>query len=468
MNYCLRRSIKLKASRIGAINISNMLLQKAPMILSIVPSLFLQILVAGNITVNGALTSEPLATAITVQEQEPSAGLALSSSGAKKLIAKAFQGKANERADARATLLATRDEDLKHIANALAKGVFVPDSAHKKLAGKEISIDVDIVDGAQATGEFILQIPKKYKGSKPFPLLFRFHGSGDTGKEFAEWSHSSIFEDYLTVIPTVPTEKRMSWSADGGKQLFDAIYRHMLNNFNVDTDRVYLSGYSAGGAAAFFLAQYYPHRTAAIVARGRLWWKHNEAKEASMNILDYVPGYFLSGLDDKEDRVEGFRTAEAYYDQHGMPGEFRFVKSRGHEYMPEFTKEAFRYVSKKKRVLYPHAFDGYLISYKGEDASRLALSEQYWLRGLNYKYLGTPFRVEVDGNTITIQGEDLYHAQLFLNDEIVNMDEPVRVLLNGAVKFEGIVPRSAEFILNWFEQNRDPNRLFWNQIEVKQ
>ena len=120
-----------------------------------------------------------------------------------------------------------------------------------------------------------------------------------------------------------------------------------------------------------------------------------------------------------------------------------------------------------KRVLYPRAFDGYFVSYKSETSSGAILSDQYWLRAISYKHMGTPCRVEVDGNTIAVQGEDLFHALLFLNDEIVDMDKPVVVTLNGAKKFEGVVPRSAEFLLDWFEENRDPKRLFWNQVEIK-
>jgi predicted esterase len=405
----------------------------------------------------------PLVFAFPGVEEKP----AISAKQAKKLVEQARYGDDEQRAEARAALIQTREEDYGRIWEACEEGVFVPDRKHAKLAGTEETVNVDLGGSEGKQGEFIVQVPKRYKGKKPFPMLFRFHGSGDTGEDFAGSTHSKEFESYLTVVPTIPTEDRISWSATESKLLFDAAYRHMLTHYNVDTDRVYLSGYSAGGAAAFTYAQYWPQRFAGFVSRGRVRWKDSDEVEASMNILDYVPGFFLVGLDDKEDRVSGYRTAEAYYEQHDMPGEFRFAKGRGHEYMPEVTKDAVKFIAKRERTLYPKEFDAYFVLYTGESATYWVYSEQYWLRGLDYKKTGTPCQVAVDGNTITIEGSGLKKASLLLNDELVDMEQPVVVMLNGTKAYDAVVPRSVEFLLDWFTWERDPNRLFWNQIVVE-
>jgi predicted esterase len=319
-----------------------------------------------------------------------------------------------------------------------------------------------------------VQLPKKYKGKKAWPMVFNFHGSGDAGDSFSElWKGNPHADKAIAVTPTIPTEERMGWSGHGIRSFITEVYRYMLTHYNVDTDRVYFAGFSAGGAAAFYYPQSWPHLCAAFFARGRLWWNYKIMPYECTSVLRHVPGFFLVGLDDSEERVEGFRSAEAFYKEHDFNGVFHFVKGRGHEYMPEFDKEGYSYLLKHNRVKYPKSFDCLFFCYSDRPEDLPHHSEQYWLKALKFEHGGTPCHVEVEGNHIIITapkgrfGRLLKKIRLHLNDEIVNLDEPVKVTVNDIEFFNEKLERSVDFLLDWFELHRDPRRLFWCPLELK-
>jgi hypothetical protein len=240
----------------------------------------------------------------------------------------------------------------------------------------------------------------------------------------------------------------------------------MITRYNVDTDRVYFSGFSAGGGAAFYYAQSWPHLAAAVCARSRLWWNHAQKFDECMAILEHVPVYFAVGLDDAKDRVAGFRRAEEYFEKREFDAVFRFVEGRGHKYMHELDKDAFNFLLERERVKYPKEFSGFYFRRSNLPEEEPFLTEQYWLKALEYDTLGTTCRVRVKKNRIAVDAPGLRKARLHLNDALVDLDEPVAVTLNDAEVFNGPVERSMEFLLDWYDRHKDPRRLFWNAVTV--
>lgn len=406
------------------------------------------------------------------QDEKP-AGLKLPKSRAKKLIKDWVHGKEKQRTMAREKLLLTREEDRFRIFDILSETSFIADTKHKKLP-REQALKIAFEGGEVAEGSFIVQLPEKYKGKKPWPLLFLFHGSGDAGGPMAKWwSNNPFCQEFITVTPTIPTQERLGWRDGGQFDFFEKMYRFMITGYNVDTDRVYFSGFSAGGAAAFYYAQCWPHLCAGFYASARLWWLNNDMPNKSMSLLRHVPGFFIVGLDDTEERIEGFRSAEKYYKENKNNGVFHFKKGYGHEWIPNLNREAFGYLLMKKRVKYPKEFNGLFFYFNKCKEEEPFLSIVYWIKALKYDRWVTFCHVKVEGNNIAITAErtksaklSLKKARLFLNDAIVNLDELVRIELNGSEVFNGKVERSVEFLLDWFEKHRDPRRLFWNALDI--
>jgi len=136
--------------------------------------------------------------------------------------------------------------------------------------------------------------------------------------------------------------------------------------------------------------------------------------------------------------------------------------------------EAFKFLLKHERIKYPREFNGFFFYYSNLEEEERFLSEVYWLKALEYDPWITCCEVKVDANNVVISSGSaanieggIKEARLYLNDEIVDLDEPVRVELYGKEVFNREVERSVEFLMDWFEDQRDPRRLFWNAIEIE-
>jgi predicted esterase len=386
----------------------------------------------------------------------------LSPTDAKRLVAEAFGADAKKAAAARSQLLGARPEDRKAVFDALAQMPFRPPT--KPLPASQ-TLSFDLADAPAKKGIAIVELPQKYDGKTPFPLIFRLHGSGDTAAEFSKNTPDPAFKNAITVTPEIPSADRMGWNQPGALPLLDAALRHALRNYAVDPDRVYTSGHSAGGGASFIIAQMWPHRFAAFFAMARLHWKYHPSPEPCMDVLKAVPGFFVVGLSDTEERVSGFRTAEAYYKKNGLSGEFRFIAGQGHTYIRDQAAQAFAFLLKQKRATPPKDFRALFYRYSNTPPSEEPLmTRQYWLEATKHEPPCAPCHVTVAGNAIEIDGPNLQSGAVLLNDQIVNLDSPVTIKLNGKTVHDGPVERSVEFLLDWFDKERDRGQLYWNRI----
>lgn len=136
-------------------------------------------------------------------------------------------------------------------------------SAQSRLiSGEEETVTVE-------TLRYYLYYPRDYEDNKTafFPLLLFLHGGGESGGELAALKSSGppklLVEGkefpFLILAPQNPHEKQW-WNTRAVKQLLDTI----VANNRVDPRRIYLTGLSRGGGAAWELAVQYPDRFAAM------------------------------------------------------------------------------------------------------------------------------------------------------------------------------------------------------------
>jgi predicted peptidase len=134
-----------------------------------------------------------------------------------------------------------------------------------------------------------LFIPKNYDKAKKYPLMLSLHGAGERGTnntsqlnhEFTNfWANDSIQKDNpcFVVAPQCPPDPEW-WvkSATFGNYDFDKtpitdnlqavsdILDSLGREFNLDPDRIYISGMSMGGAGTWYMITKYPGRFAAAV-----------------------------------------------------------------------------------------------------------------------------------------------------------------------------------------------------------
>jgi predicted peptidase len=132
----------------------------------------------------------------------------------------------------------------------------------------------NLIDAEQETVtienlSYYLYYPEDYE-SKPeneFPILLFLHGGGESGDSLVAIKRNGppkmIVEGkqfpFLILAPQNPYQKKW-WNTRAVNQLLDSVVR----NNRIDKKRIYLTGLSRGGGAAWEMAVQYPEKFAAM------------------------------------------------------------------------------------------------------------------------------------------------------------------------------------------------------------
>ena len=130
-------------------------------------------------------------------------------------------------------------------------------------------VDAEVETTIKETLSYYLYYPDDYleEPEKEFPILLFLHGGGESGDSLATLKRSGppklIVQGkkfpFLILAPQNPYQKKW-WNTRAVKQLLDTV----VTNNRVDKQRIYLTGLSRGGGAAWELAVHYPETFAAM------------------------------------------------------------------------------------------------------------------------------------------------------------------------------------------------------------
>ena len=111
-------------------------------------------------------------------------------------------------------------------------------------------------------------VPEQYDPSKPTSLLLALHGAGGIGlTEVQTWKNIAADLNMLIVAPT-DAGANMGYSFEPREQLASlATLRWARRLFNVDENRIHLTGVSRGGHLCWELALRHPQHWASVVPR---------------------------------------------------------------------------------------------------------------------------------------------------------------------------------------------------------
>ncbi|RLI02892.1 phospholipase [Candidatus Bathyarchaeota archaeon] len=154
--------------------------------------------------------------------------------------------------------------------------------------------------------KYLLYLPDGYSDEEKYPLLVFLHGAGERGDDLElvkihgppkliEAGHDFPF---IIVSPQVPLDEW--WSPDTVVWLT----KEIMDNYSVDTERVYLTGLSMGGFGTWRTATKYPEMYAAIapICGG--------GDPSKAHLIKDVPVWVFHGA--KDDVVPIKRSEEMY------------------------------------------------------------------------------------------------------------------------------------------------------------
>lgn len=117
---------------------------------------------------------------------------------------------------------------------------------------------------------YLLYLPDDHeKAEQALPMILFLHGSGERGNNLeyvksiglSKKLESGFNIPFIVIAPQCPSNTRWEYHLATLKQLLD----QTVETYDVDTERIYLTGLSMGGAGTWSLATAYPDLFAAAI-----------------------------------------------------------------------------------------------------------------------------------------------------------------------------------------------------------
>lgn len=195
---------------------------------------------------------------------------------------------------------------------------------------KPVLVDAEMETNVKENLAYYLYYPEDYheEPDKKFPLLLFLHGGGESGDSLVSVKRNGPPKliargkkfPFLILAPQNPYEKKW-WNTRAVKQLLDSI----VNDNRVDRNRLFLTGLSRGGGAAWEMAVQYPDTFAAM------------AVVCGMTPLPYaswinkkMPIWVFHGAKDKSVPIEESETMVAKLQEMGYEVIFTKYPNIGH------------------------------------------------------------------------------------------------------------------------------------------
>ncbi len=304
-------------------------------------------------------------------------------------------------------------------------------------------------------------------GNKPADgrsLYISLHGGGNAPAAVndGQWQNQWFLyqpDEGVYVCPRAPYN---DWDLHF-KPLLDRCYRELISYcvayMDVNPDKVYIMGYSAGGDGVWRLA---PRMADTWAAASMMAGHPGDVRLESLRNLPFSVwcGEFDSAYDRNRLAAQRLQQLDSLRTQDPQGYEFTgaLVTGKGH-WMDRVDTVAVTWMSRFVRNPYPKQ----VVWHQEENQG----AEFYWLKvSPKDAKRHNEVRASYDGNTVTISKSDYNRLTVCLNDRMMNLDQPVRILYKGKVVYEGRVPRTKENIRRNLELRQDERYAFPAEVEV--
>ncbi len=282
---------------------------------------------------------------------------------------------------------------------------------------------------------YFLRIPDTYRGDRPLPLLVYLSGGAGFALDAVNTASDVIADtEYLVLYPQAG---EFWWKPEVADRLHAAL-RDVLNDFNVDRDRVYIAGFSNGGTGALYMAERWPDRFAAVVSLMGAGQCMPEVQKGLGNLTN-LPILFVHG---EKDELISPTCSQATYDTLSglhprVPPQLKLLPDRGHELTLQSDDGlALAFFKDKTREAFPKR-----VSFHLDD---LSYPRQYWIEVLEKKSGVADVTAEVKkDNRLEIHTHEVKKIRLRLGQEMFPEPGSVRISWNGKQVYEGPIKETC-------------------------
>ena len=329
---------------------------------------------------------------------------------------------------------------------------------------------------APAPGErtipVLVRLPTQYTLEREWPLILAMHGGPPGSAEGATegaarmidvWTESAEAAGWIVVSPAMVsavardgrTQDRLPYEIfhpEEARAVVDAVRAR----YRIDPDRIVSTGISLGSNFSIGFGASHPDWLSGIVPVST----EGDSRELLLRNLKSVPTYVLEGAQDQNIRgLGGPRALDQILTSFNYDPVYREFGDRAHEGFQEHYPEVLDWLTARPRRRDPHQV--LRVPHEGiMPVSRWV----HWVESDARQ--GVVRAAVVDRRTVEISARWATELTVYLNDDLVDLDAPVTVRVNGEVAHEGRLRRSARVALEEARRLGDHQRVYAARLTV--
>jgi len=328
----------------------------------------------------------------------------------------------------------------------------------------------------------LVQLPPEYDPLRRYPAIVSLHSAVSTPLNQVEWWAGLPAADgtrlgqaarngTIVIAPQWARRHQSSYeySAREHAAVLGAL-REALRRFSIDTDRVFLSGHSLGGEAAWDIALAHPDLWAGLVAI---------APTADRYVTHYWPNartlplYIVGGELDGD----GLRRNAPHLDRAFAKGfDLTYVeyRGRGHEGFSDEILRIFAWMGRKRRTFFPRSIEAvtlrpwdrffWWLELESAPPQTVVLPTD-WPPPPGVRPLSIGAKLGAT-NSIAVQcGAE--RVRVWLAPDLVDFTRPLVVTLGGRHLHKGPITPDLEVLLEDLRLRADRQHPFWAVLESR-
>jgi hypothetical protein len=334
-----------------------------------------------------------------------------------------------------------------------------------------------------------LTIPDTYDPAKKYQVRFQLHGG--VMRQESTLRGDGIVRlagaEQIYISPAGWSEA--PWWSDQQVASLRTILEDVKREYNVDENRVVVSGVSDGGTGAYYVAMrdttpyasFLPLNGYVLVLRSP---ELQISGSLFLNNLRNKPLYVVNGGRDPLYPMDAVEPSLGHMSQGGVTIIYRPQAQAGHDtsWWPALMEDLEGFVRKHPRRPLPDALTWEVSETRTWNRAHWLIVDKLGPTANDAKDLpdlnvsgGQPIfrnsrsgRVDLtrSGNVVTASTRGVKEFTLLLSPDQFDFDKNVKVLVNGRVAFDGRVEKSLDTLKKWAARDNDRTMLFGAELTI--
>jgi predicted esterase len=339
---------------------------------------------------------------------------------------------------------------------------------------------------------YLLQLPPEYHHERSYPVLMALHQAGEKAQDMLDrLSEQAAKNGYILVAPAwgrlAPAANNYSYTVKEQAAVTDVLL-DLRRRFQIDSDRVFLTGFGEGANMAYDVGLSHPDLFAGVLpVGGRLQFFASAYWRNGQNL----PFYVVDGDHTGKSSQKLYKLFKEQLIPRGFPWLLVQYKGRGLEWFQGEVPFMFDWMS-HKRGLHRRARAVPDLGKNGGGgplglefySMRQKDNQFYWLStdsiannsinsAVNWNPLTPPAtfqgNVFLEQNQVNVNVRGLKKVTVWLGRDMIDFTKPATIRVNGAPwgKINRKITPSLSALLEDFYLREDRQRLFFARLDIK-